>query len=803
MFVAGREGGLAGGHIGALDGLRALAVMAVLLFHADLGWMPGGFLGVSVFFTLSGFLITSLLVEEHRRSGTVALRAFYGRRARRLVPAAYLCIGVVVALGVCWGATQRRDLPGDAVAAVANVANWRFAFAARTYQDLFIGSPSPLAHFWSLAIEEQCYLVLPLVAWWALRTGGRRRLGLVLAALLVASAAATALTSDRNLLYHGTHTRAAELLVGAIAATLMAGRRPSGRWAVVLAAAGLLSLAVLTRTASLADSWLYHGGLLLVSVCSLAAVVGLLGDHGVARAVGCPPLVAIGRVSYGLYLFHWPVFLLLTEARLRFGGISLLVARCAATVVVTLGSYRLLEQPIRRRTRLVRPRVALPALVGGAAGLVGAALLLVPAPHFTRTEQLLAMGSAGPMAFQPPPSSQPQPPPAPTVLVVGSADAPVPALQAAGFTVVDGVQPGCPVAHGAAARSHSGMVFDIAGCEPALTRWQRLLAEVRPAAVVLSMGALDTALVAPRADALPRRDDVAATSALLSVAETEVRDAVGALTAADVPVVFFDGVPDGWGADNLLPGLAVEAGTGRAVQRALDDMVAAVRTEVGAPAGGAKATRVLVMGDSTSLDMAKALNDGGAGAVVVQWAGANGCPLVRAEAVRAGAGFPWASGVCPDFALALPPVLAQFHPDVVLVVLGPTELEDQRYPGDAAVHVAGDAAFTAFHDRELQALLGLLPGIPVVVADAPPIRPGQWTSGPMASPERLAAWNAQVRRWDESSQQVRVLPYAAALVEYEAAHGDIRADGVHPDVGALTTIVRDRLLPNVLGVPEP
>ena len=129
------DGGQTREYFGALDGLRALAVLAVLVFHADLGVATGGFLGVSVFFTLSGFLITNLLMLEYVRSRRIDLRRFYERRVRRLMPAAHLCIIAVLAMGVLWGATQRRDLPGDAIAAVANVANWRFAFASHTYQD--------------------------------------------------------------------------------------------------------------------------------------------------------------------------------------------------------------------------------------------------------------------------------------------------------------------------------------------------------------------------------------------------------------------------------------------------------------------------------------------------------------------------------------------------------------------------------------------------------------------------------------------------------------------------------------------
>lgn len=289
-------------HVAALDGLHAVAVVAVLVFHADLGLADGGFLGVSIFLTLSGFLITTLLVREHERSGGVALGAFYARRARRLLPAAFACIAAVLLLSPLWTVSQRRNLPHDAVASVANVVNWRFAFAAQSCQDLFTATPSPLAHLWSLAIEEQCYLVLPLVVVWSLGRGGVVRLAQVLGVLLAASVIATLLTSNFDLVYNGTHTRAAELLLGALAALAVRHRRPNAVSMTVMAAAGITALGALTVMVDLGDAWLNGGGFVAVGVLSTFTVVGLLGQHPIARLVGSRPLLAVGRRSYGVYL---------------------------------------------------------------------------------------------------------------------------------------------------------------------------------------------------------------------------------------------------------------------------------------------------------------------------------------------------------------------------------------------------------------------------------------------------------------------------------------------------------------------
>ena len=342
------DGGSGLPYLRGLDGVRGIAVAAVVLFHLGFGWAGGGFLGVSLFFTLSGYLITSLLLVEHERTGRVSLRGFWARRARRILPASLLTL-VAVAVAARW-LSAPASLPGDVRAALAQVANWRFVAAHRSYAELF-ALPSPLRHLWSLAIEEQCYLVLPLVAVAALR-GGRRRLLMVLIALAAASVAASFALSGASFdrVYLGTDTRAIELLVGAVAACLITPARVAslrGRRSAALvgvSTAGLVALWSLTR---LDQGWLRHG-FGLFGLVNVAFVLGAITAPS-ASLLGRRPLVALGRISYGLYLFHWPVITWLTVARTHWHWAVVDLARVALSIGLATLSYRFVERPIRQR----------------------------------------------------------------------------------------------------------------------------------------------------------------------------------------------------------------------------------------------------------------------------------------------------------------------------------------------------------------------------------------------------------------------------------------------------------------------
>ena len=356
-------------HVSALDGMRAIAVLLVILFHLRVPGFRAGFVGVDVFFVLSGFLITSLLLEEIRRTGRVSLSAFWARRARRLLPAlvlVLLSVGLVTALTATY--TERASMRGDLLATTGYVANWHFIQTSTYFAD--IGVDSPLEHTWSLAIEEQFYVVWPLLVFGvAAVAGAKARTGVGALALFGVALSAGVLAvlwspGDVERAYMGTDARIFEPLLGAAGAAFVAS--PSGRARLERAgpavlAAGAAALAIGLVFITPGGREYFFGGAVLVSVGTLAILGPLwVRAGGIARPVlSWRPLVWIGVVSYGAYLWHWPVTLWL---RVRQPGVEDLIPRRLAAFALTFGlaaiSFSLVEKPIRSGTFLAfrRPR---------------------------------------------------------------------------------------------------------------------------------------------------------------------------------------------------------------------------------------------------------------------------------------------------------------------------------------------------------------------------------------------------------------------------------------------------------------
>jgi peptidoglycan/LPS O-acetylase OafA/YrhL len=448
-------------HQPALDGLRAVAVLAVIAYHLGYGWAQGGYLGVDAFFVLSGYLITSLLVVEFGGARRIDLRAFWARRARRLLPALLL---VLTAVTIWAGAALRPDqlgrLQGDGLSTLFYGANWRFVASGQSYFDLF-SVASPLRHAWSLAIEEQFYLVWPLVVLaclWAAR--GRTR---VLGGLCIVGAAGSialmALLYDPanpSRAYYGTDTRAHALLIGALLAVILrnradrdarAGSPPVTTRRARRSAASALQLAGLAGAVACvaafalvpdASGWMYHGGFALFAVAVAALIAAAVAPRRslLRRSLSVRPLRWIGMISYGLYLWHWPVQVALDPTRTGLDGPELDVLRIAATFALATLSFYLVERPIRRGVLGRRAYVVTPlAFAGAVSAVVVVAAAAVPPPAYLRNSGDSSIRSAlrgvpaaaAAPATTVPPTTAPAPSPtaAPAAGAAPAPDAPV------------------------------------------------------------------------------------------------------------------------------------------------------------------------------------------------------------------------------------------------------------------------------------------------------------------------------------------------------------------------------------------
>ncbi|MDN4489743.1 acyltransferase family protein [Demequina sp. SYSU T00068] len=367
------------GRIAGLDGLRAIAVLLVVLYHFAPVPLPGGYLGVDVFFVLSGFLITTILLAERDATGGVSLRRFWRHRARRLLPAlaavVVVCVAAVaVALGIdrIGGASAQGSLWSDLLvgvgaqiaAAATFTSNWLTVLTEQSYAAA--SSPHLFGNLWSLAVEEQFYLVWPLVVVGVIGAGlAVRKAAYGAAALALGSAGAMALLldlgSDPTRVYVGTDTHAFGLMIGAALAFWWNASRqgtrpawwPGRRPALAAGFGGALAIAALAALMPWDTALPYRGGLLLASVATAAVIVALVTVPATGRALDAGPLRWIGERSYGIYLWHWPVFVILATGidggRLRDASWPTLVLASVITVAVSAACYRWLEVPVRRR----------------------------------------------------------------------------------------------------------------------------------------------------------------------------------------------------------------------------------------------------------------------------------------------------------------------------------------------------------------------------------------------------------------------------------------------------------------------
>ena len=346
-------------HLAGLDGLRAIAVGAVMLYHLGSGILPGGYLGVDVFFVISGFLITGLLVREKDSIGRIRLGGFWMRRARRLLPALALVVGVSASAALVVGGNPLVHLGRQVLGAATFSSNWLSIVAAQSYFDET--TPELFRNLWSLAVEEQFYLVWPLVILFVLAVRSRRARVFIVLTIAAGSAVAMVIlagSADPSRVYYGSDTHSFGLAIGAALAILhrdwpASTGRLAERFLPALAAIAVFGIVALMIMLPADNPLVYRGGLVLVAMLSVVAIAGaIIRGSRVGALLDWSPLRWIGARSYGLYLWHWPVFVLVTDAlptpiplgtEWILGGITLTI-----TVAFAGASYRFIEHPIHR-----------------------------------------------------------------------------------------------------------------------------------------------------------------------------------------------------------------------------------------------------------------------------------------------------------------------------------------------------------------------------------------------------------------------------------------------------------------------
>lgn len=354
-------------YLQSIDSLRAIAVIAVIIYHIDANYLPGGFLGVDLFFVLSGYLISSLIIKEYKSTGTVNLYNFYVRRARRLLPAVYFMITVVLIIITLFNGVLLKKSYLDALFGYIYSSNWWYIFHKLDYFDSF-GSQSPFKHLWSLAIEEQFYMFFPLIFLIFNRKSksnnsnsklNKNFIYVVLSLILVSLIAHILLFDINNInrIYFGTDTRAFSLLVGVVGAILYPMDRLSERttkkdnmiYSIVSLVSILVLIGIMINTSEY-NTWLYRGGFLLVAIIGLIIIISSGRQYTfMSKLLSFKPLVFIGKISYSLYLWHFPILVVTTPVS-EIGNPNLfyVTLRIVLIFLVATGSYMFVETPIRK-----------------------------------------------------------------------------------------------------------------------------------------------------------------------------------------------------------------------------------------------------------------------------------------------------------------------------------------------------------------------------------------------------------------------------------------------------------------------
>lgn len=643
-------------------------MFSMLLYHGQVG-SKGAFLALSQFFTLSGFLVMSILLRRADDPDGLRIRGFWGRRYRRLIPASLLTLAGVLLFAFTIATEQQIDgLRSSIPAALLQVVNWHFVVTDASYVDLF-QTPSPIQHFWSLAIEEQFYLLTPVLLYGVLRIS---RSPAVLAGVFLTATTASSVwmwflfndgaSIDR--MYYGTDTRAGEMLVGCLLAIALHYRPPTfgPRARQVLGTAGLAAYAASTWAffnIELTDGRMYRGGFLIFAVLTAVVILSLVQDAGpVPRVLELQPIAALGRITYGVYLFHWPIMLWLTPERTGLGKWALFALQVGLTIALAWISARWVEAPIRNG-RAERGDLRLPiALIAiGALIAVGGFAL----GTIDRETELAGLGENA-----------------------GAAPTTIPTEPARVLVVSDGTTTDW-IDTELRPRLTGDMAF--AGLIDAVPiDWVSRATVARADVVLVEINRYSD--LADSGDA----DDVVA--ALRELGETGVEIAWRRFVGADQPPALADH--------------PVFEGLTRAVLELPDfhvlqtnsssDAVVEDLTRLTAATNG-DATRVLIVGDSVSRTIGHGLERWGtdSGRVLVWSAGTEGCGLINDGWITDGLGRETEPpDECDMVTESWMSQVDTFDPEIVIVSSNAVDFRERRIDGWEARLEPGDAMFDAY-----------------------------------------------------------------------------------------------------------
>jgi peptidoglycan/LPS O-acetylase OafA/YrhL len=571
-----------------LDGLRGVAVLLVFVFHAARSGLPGGFIGVDIFFVLSGYLITRILLVQKEKAGRIDLPGFYARRIRRLMPAVIVLVLVVVAREALYGdILELGSRLRDAIATLFYVENWNLISQADQYFAEGT-SASPLRHAWSLSIEEQFYILWPVLLIPVIAIGRKWKgwSALVVLALALASAVAMALLYTPEgfvRAYYGTDTRVQQPLIGALLAFAFGSpivRRireragPSITIVGVLAFLSLLAAAVLFSGNS---AGYYKGGSLLVAALTAVLILAMESrpEGSLSAGLGWNPLRQLGRISYGFYLWHWPIILWLAipEGVGFWGRRVVNLAQFGLTLAVAIASFWLVENPIRERQVWLGKLKPMGTICIGIATLVAAGFISYAA--LTPDETNLAAAALADPSYEACPEN-PQPcvkvegltADAPTVVLVGDSTAQAydPALKELaaiyGFRYVQAAVGGCPISHRLIATGLDGELHKPSNfmCYEEMPGiYQRVLDEYDPDLVIATSWNETNQHV--EGDKLLLKG----TPEHLRATESALRETVDLLTSHGAQLAFLDVLPPGKTVDCLKTGSADSAACTRPV----------------------------------------------------------------------------------------------------------------------------------------------------------------------------------------------------------------------------------------------